>query len=90
MHRERLERFASWATIALMLAAMVALGWATTGTRAGAFWLPFLGTPGAAQYVWGYSLIALLAGLHDYDAHRGQSGGEDERAHPVVQHGAII
>ncbi len=63
MHRERLERFASWTAIALMLAAMVALGWATTGTRDGAFWLPFLGTPGAAQYVWGYSLIALLAGL---------------------------
>ncbi len=63
LHRERLERFASWAAIAMMFVAMIALGWATTGTRDGAFWLPFLGTPGAAQYVWGYSLVALLAGL---------------------------
>jgi peptidoglycan/LPS O-acetylase OafA/YrhL len=63
LHRERLEHFASWTAIVLMLAAMVALGWAATGTLDGAFWLPFLGTPGAAQYVWGYSLVALLAGL---------------------------
>lgn len=42
---------------------MMVLGRLATGTAEGALYAPFLGTPGAYQYVWGYSLIALLGGL---------------------------
>jgi peptidoglycan/LPS O-acetylase OafA/YrhL len=63
LHRQKIERFASWGAIAVVFGLMIALGWLTTGTRDGALWLPFLGTPDAGQYVWGYSLVAVLSGL---------------------------
>jgi peptidoglycan/LPS O-acetylase OafA/YrhL len=60
LHREKVERFASWASIAALFGLMVALGYFGTDGRDGALWLPFMtGT----QDVWGYSLVALLSGL---------------------------
>ncbi len=62
-HFHRLPRFNTAAAIWALLLVMVLLGRATAGSAYGALWGPFLGAPGAHQYAWGYSLIALLGGL---------------------------
>jgi peptidoglycan/LPS O-acetylase OafA/YrhL len=63
LHFHRLPRFNTAAAIWALLLVMVVLGLATAGSAYGALWGPFLGAPGAHQYAWGYSLIALLGGL---------------------------
>jgi peptidoglycan/LPS O-acetylase OafA/YrhL len=60
LHYRRVASRGSAIAIVALIGVMVGLGWLTTGTAAGAFYGPFLGTPGAYQYVWGYSLVALL------------------------------
>jgi peptidoglycan/LPS O-acetylase OafA/YrhL len=63
LHFRQLPRFNTAAAIWALLLAMIVLGLATTGSVYGTLWGPFLGAPGAHQYVWGYSLVALLGGL---------------------------
>jgi peptidoglycan/LPS O-acetylase OafA/YrhL len=63
LHFRRLPRFNTAAAIWALLLVMILLGLAITGSVYGALWGPFLGAPGAYQYVWGYSLVALLGGL---------------------------
>jgi peptidoglycan/LPS O-acetylase OafA/YrhL len=63
LHFHRLPRFNAAAAILALLLVMMLLGLVTTGSAYGAFYGPFLGTPGAYQYVWGYSLVALLGAL---------------------------
>lgn len=60
LHYRRFASRGSVIAIIALVGLMVGLGWLTTGTADGAFYGPFLGTPGAYQYVWGYSLVALL------------------------------
>ena len=63
LHFHRLPRFNTGAAIWALLLVMVLLGFVTSGSIYGALWGPFLGAPGTYQYVWGYSLVALLGGL---------------------------
>jgi peptidoglycan/LPS O-acetylase OafA/YrhL len=63
IHRQRLLRYGSLSAILAMLLVMMGLGYLATGTTEGAHYHIFLATPGAYQYVWGYSLIAVMAGL---------------------------
>jgi peptidoglycan/LPS O-acetylase OafA/YrhL len=63
LHFRRLPRFNTGAAIPALLLVMMLLGLLTTGSANGAFYGPFLGTPGGYQYVWGYSLTALLGAL---------------------------
>ena len=63
LHSRRLPRFSTAAAIWALLLVMMLLGFATTGSLYGTLYGPFLGAPGAYQYVWGYSLVALLGGL---------------------------
>jgi peptidoglycan/LPS O-acetylase OafA/YrhL len=63
LHYRRLASRGSAIGIIGLMGLMVGLGWLVTGTTDGAFYAPFLGTPGAYQYVWGYSLVALLGAL---------------------------
>jgi peptidoglycan/LPS O-acetylase OafA/YrhL len=64
LHFHRLPRFNTAAAIWTILLVMMLLGLVTTGSSVyGTLYGPFLGAPGAYQYVWGYSLVALLGAL---------------------------
>ena len=63
LHHRWLLRYGRLSTIVVLLMIMMGLGYLATGTREGAYYYIFLSTPGAYQYVWGYSLIAVLGGL---------------------------
>jgi peptidoglycan/LPS O-acetylase OafA/YrhL len=63
LHFRRFEGRVSVLAIVALMSLMVVLGALVTGTFGGAIYAPHLGTPGAYQYVWGYSLVALLGGL---------------------------
>jgi len=63
LHFRQLPRFNTAVAIWALLLVMLLLGLVTTGSVYGALYGPFLGAPGAYQYVWGYSLVALLGGL---------------------------
>jgi peptidoglycan/LPS O-acetylase OafA/YrhL len=72
LHREKIKRFASWGAIAALFGLMIALGYFGTDARDGALWLPFMV---GNQDVWGYSLLALLAGLLVVRLSRVEQGG---------------
>ena len=63
LHFRRLPSFNTGVAILALLLVMMLVGLLTTGSANGAFYGAFLGTPGAYQYVWGYTLIALLGAL---------------------------
>ncbi len=63
LHFHRLPRFNTAAPIWALVLVMLLLGLTTTSSVYGALWGPFLGSPGNYQYVWGYSMTALLGGL---------------------------
>jgi peptidoglycan/LPS O-acetylase OafA/YrhL len=63
LHFWRFEGRVSASAVVAFASVMVVLGALVTGTFGGAIYAPHLGTPGAYQYVWGYSLVALLGAL---------------------------
>lgn len=63
LHFRQVPRFNTAGAIWALLLVMMLLGLVTTGSVYGALYGPFLGAPGAYQYVWGYSLVAVLGGL---------------------------
>jgi peptidoglycan/LPS O-acetylase OafA/YrhL len=63
LYFHRVARFCTVPAIAALIALMIGLGWLTSGSRDGALYARFMGTPGAYQYVWGYTLVAVLAAM---------------------------
>lgn len=63
LHFRHVARFCTLPAIGGLLVVAIGLGWLTSGSRDGAFFAPFMGTPGAYQYVWGYTLVAVLAAM---------------------------
>src|SRR5262249_50624077 len=63
LHFRKLPRFNTTMAILALILVMLLLGLGTTGSTHGALYRGFPGVPIQYQYVWGYSLIALLGGL---------------------------
>jgi len=63
LHHQRLLRFGTLAAVLAVLLVMLGLGFLATGSADEGLYHIFMSAEGAYQFVWGYSLIAVLGGV---------------------------